>query len=514
MKKILTIFCLGLAACLTGCNDDSDETIIYGTVPFTLTAELPERLGTAEEGSLLQGSWEQGAQLAMLKLNTTGVDKSVMTLTSSDTFMGTASTGIEDGNNIGVFYPATAYTATSSDTLTQVLSMSGQGGTLAGVAAYDFIYGTGKAEMAELSGSATMEMEYLTHIAKFKFTTVEGAPMPAISSMVVTALTDSICAGGTFDMKSGKFSKLYGGSITLANPTGMSATVYIAFLPGKAKLHFTLVTLDDEVYEAVTDEEMELKAGTIADTRTLICTPLPKAKVGDYYYSDATYSTLKDENKTCVGIVYALNDKNGNIDTRLTSSPYGRIVALDDAKRYVKWTINAEDMDAIKNYTFVQGTQTIACLPYYDGTVGSYSSEDSEEWVNGLSIDTATGAVVTWLSQGVLSDFNGKANTGELTAGTHTYPAGSYCYQYSYGGRGKGEWYLPAAGELALLWTLQRTGIIGEDKHEEFVNFRDVAYWSSSELSDSKAWYIHFLNGMIVANAKSSTYYVRAVSAF
>lgn len=71
-----------------------------------------------------------------------------------------------------------------------------------------------------------------------------------------------------------------------------------------------------------------------------------------------------NEEKTCIGIVYALNDKNGNLDKTLTTSPYGRIVALTNARNKVRWASKSEDIEGLKNDTIINGTQQIGCLPY------------------------------------------------------------------------------------------------------------------------------------------------------
>ena len=79
--------------------------------------------------------------------------------------------------------------------------------------------------------------------------------------------------------------------------------------------------------------------------------------------------------------------------------------------------------------------------------------------------------ITAWPSEGILSDFNGATNTSYINKSTSTYPAGSYCYQYSKPGKGAGEWYLPAVGELALLWELHHAGVICNAKQECFKDF-------------------------------------------
>ena len=126
-----------------------------------------------------------------------------------------------------------------------------------------------------------------------------------------------------------------------------------------------------------------MEKGKYYASAALTCTPVAPAKVGDYYYSDGTYSTEMNEEKTCIGIVYALNDKNGNLDKTLTTSPYGRIVALTNARNKVRWASKSEDIEGLKNDTIINGTQQIGCLPYFNGTADSYFSDNAEEQIKG-----------------------------------------------------------------------------------------------------------------------------------
>ena len=117
------------------------------------------------------------------------------------------------------------------------------------------------------------------------------------------------------------------------------------------------------------------------------------------------------------------------------------------------------------------------------------------------------------MSEGAISDFNGKAHTAYLGKSSSSYPAGGYCYQYSTSGKSAGEWYLPSAGELTLLWELQKTGVICKD-NKIVSMIHTQGYWSSSEHSAESAWYLNFVSGAIVANSKASNYATRPVAQF
>lgn len=269
-----------------------------------------------------------------------------------------------------------------------------------------------------------------------------------------------------------------------------------------------------KLYEAATSTTIKLEKGKVYEAPALTCTLLPSAKVGDYYYSDATFSSEKNENKTCIGIVYALDDADGNLSPTLSTSPFGRIVALGDNQSSTKWISKAEDIEGIENYTTADGTLTSGVLPYYNGTADSFFSDKDEERIKGATIHVETGQPATWVSEGAISDFNGKAHTAYLGKSSSSYPAGGYCYQYSTSGKSAGEWYLPSAGELTLLWELQKAGIICKDKQDCFNDFARKAYWSSSEHSAESAWHLNFVSGAIVANSKASNYATRPVAQF
>ena len=517
MKKTTTILCLGIALCMFGCSDDDDQVTTTSTVPFSLTASLPPRSTEAEDAGILQGNWNNDSQLAIMKTSSSGVPKSILTRensTSSDSFTGHLSTQVKNENEIAVFYPAAAITAASSDTLTQTLRLDAQDGTLAGITNYDYSWALCKASMTETSGSSACEMTSLVTIGKFQFTADDGSPLNNISRITVTATSGKLYSSAVVKLKDGNFSSTNTGNITVKNKNGISGTAYISFFPTEAQLHFTLVTTTGEMYETSTPETIKLEKGKIYTSPTLNCNVLKPAKVGDYYYSDATFSTERNEEKTCIGIVYALNDEEGNIDRSLSVSPFGRVVALSDNKSGIKWMSKAEDVEGINNYDNVNGSQPLGSLPYYNGNADSFYSDKAEEQMKDATIDPQTGIITSWVSAGALSDFNGDTNTSYINSSTSNYPAGSYCYEYSTAGKGEGEWYLPAAGELALIWELQQSGIICNDKQDCFNNLLQRSYWSSSECSASDAWYINFLSGTIVSNSKGSTYSTRTVTKF
>ena len=166
-------------------------------------------------------------------------------------------------------------------------------------------------------------------------------------------------------------------------------------------------------------------------------------------------------------------------------------------------------MEGITNHTFLHDTLYIGSLPYYRGTPDSYFTEEASEKLDGILIDATTGSILQWYSQGALSDFKGEENTKHLALSS--YPAGYYCTTFHNGLSG---WYLPSAGELALLWAQHRSNILSHQTHQVFEDFSEFGYWASSEYDDTNAWYINFLSGIVYKNSKWSNYHIRPIIRF
>lgn len=178
---------------------------------------------------------------------------------------------------------------------------------------------------------------------------------------------------------------------------------------------------------------------------------------------------------------------------------------------------------------------TASCLPNEDGeytstTNMSPSPYNSDGTRNELYYDT------TVSSTNALSDFNGKENT-KILADLHTAnnlsttsvitnsntsgysPAAACCYVYSPIGTetSRGDWYLPACGELGYVYTKMKTinntlTVI----NELFGNAVSVlvgtnkSYWTSTETSNVRAMFVNMTSGMVQYTNKYNGRYVRA----
>ena len=147
--------------------------------------------------------------------------------------------------------------------------------------------------------------------------------------------------------------------------------------------------------------------------------------------------------------------------------------------------------------------------------------EDSDNLWNGRV--SAWGAANYKLS-GTFSYTDGKANTdlimgqisnmvsGDVSSsypsvGISTItgcPVAEYCRAYSRGCKGAGQWYLPARDELNII--VNNVDAINEDldkiSGEPIISLSDGGLWSSTQMSDAKAYYLYFYDLGISTNNK------------
>ena len=121
-------------------------------------------------------------------------------------------------------------------------------------------------------------------------------------------------------------------------------------------------------------------------------------------------------------------------------------------------------------------------------------------------------------SSAAKGDYNGKSNTSIIIAhgnsNGYETPAADYCYNYSTTGTNKGDWYLPAGGELQLIYDNKATLNNSLSKAGGTQLGTSSYHWSSSEYSYSHAWKFGFSNGHWNYIYKGSIGPVRPVLAY
>ena len=146
--------------------------------------------------------------------------------------------------------------------------------------------------------------------------------------------------------------------------------------------------------------------------------------------------------------------------------------------------------------------------------VMSWRKSSNITWASNTTTNTSLTDITPIAS--VKTDYDGKNNTAVIVAtysnDTIENNAAVYCYNYAPTGMesSKGQWYLPAAGEVydyiygnhTTLNTIYTTHL------GSFVAY----YWTSSEYSTDYAWCIHSTGGNMYGNGSKGNY--QAVSCF
>lgn len=112
-----------------------------------------------------------------------------------------------------------------------------------------------------------------------------------------------------------------------------------------------------------------------------------------------------------------------------------------------------------------------------------------------------------------LSDFNGKSNTATLVALGADYKAANACSLYSTEGTNRGDWYLPAMGELAYIMVRFQTiqNSLAKLGNKALALNDNSYYWSSTEYDSDYAYGLGTGNGDVGNGGnKDYKYYVRA----
>ena len=159
-------------------------------------------------------------------------------------------------------------------------------------------------------------------------------------------------------------------------------------------------------------------------------------------------------------------------------------------------------------------------------------------YINGskrIAINLTTTGVMYWSSNYVdisgipnysssphTIDFNGKSNTAAWVShygSSVTNYAPGYCYNFTTTGTSKGQWYLPAQGELyASVWT-NKTAVNAGLRAAGGTSIQGGYHWSSSEdytygHTGDAAWNVYAYDGNVSNGNKNGYGYVRCVLAF
>ena len=314
---------------------------------------------------------------------------------------------------------------------------------------------------------------------------------------------DAIVVPQSIGGKTMTFTLASGGELVYTIPEGK------AFESGRK--HVYTVTLKGT--ELSVDSTIEPWDDSEGETEGNATPPVP-AKVGDFFYSDGTYSTTLDPAKTVIGIVFQTDPsrigqaEKETLKTKGLDEPHGLVMAVKNAGTSLKWsnvfettgaTVCTTVADCYQDIGGLKNTQTVYEFASYTNDADKYPAFKA---VADFNTNNAVPEKATeWFmpSAGQLWDL--LENLGKVEAlkaqrtndstRLHSYDNGDVCSNLN-------SWL---------------TDITGADLFDGVYNY----FWSSSEYSGDYArfWYVNS-KGSVYCNCrrKGNVYDVRPVLAF
>ena len=165
-----------------------------------------------------------------------------------------------------------------------------------------------------------------------------------------------------------------------------------------------------------------------------------RPKVGDFVYSDKTWSTELDSSKTCVGVITDVRSRDFDF------------IALDESDNIISWS-------------------------------------NSSVLVNNVFTNTN--------SQVAVIDFGGKKNTEAIISqlGSSNSQAVNYCNNYTAEGFTAGSWYLPSAGQWKVTYYNKSVINAAITKTTGSAINEDNEYWTSTQYDADYAYIFDWTNG-------------------
>lgn len=203
-------------------------------------------------------------------------------------------------------------------------------------------------------------------------------------------------------------------------------------------------------------------------------------QVGDYYYSDGTWSTVKNNEKSCIGIVFKVGSAG---DDNLIN--YGRFFAGEAIHGYV-----VALQDALS-------------------TAGNWGERGVETPIDNVDSPNVTAYTGYSDTKTIISTYSGGSTWNDYQAFKAVVD-----YRSSVSAPGtSSDWYLPSLAQLGDVYNaLSTISIPLTTVGNAFQKKNDGRYWTSSEITNDglDAWYITMGNGSKKAYAKNGTAYSRA----
>lgn len=556
--------CLLLFSCS---SEDDGDVFPAGEYPLTFTASVEERLTRSTSAS----SWDGGEEVAVriastIKKYTTATDGKLSSANGVEPFYWQYQT---ETKTVTGWYPY------SASVLTSWAVQSNQSSV--GYQRSDFMYAPAVAISFANRETTTLPFHHQT--AKVVINIINGEAVLLSTDILAVRIgvNNNLALSGNYtppagNNSQGTWSNLANGGIVtpkeisptatflksyaaLIIPQDMSGEKFIAVTLSNGNTYYYTPTATDAalaggkqytynvtVKNGYLEVEVEnTTAWTSEGEETVTSKDIKTSytatdlKPGDYYYSDGTTSdgglqriytdgtgvgagsVPPTVGKTVIGIVFWTgnptegNHNNGTAFTdfgdpalRLEKSncTHGLVVALQDAPTStLQWQNSASDV----------GAWVSSNTSYETITTGSTETDA----INKLRGYNNTQAIRAYNTQCI------DANKVLPVQAIDTWAVSTPTPTNSSG------WYLPSEKELTLLcgqdvndiWFhyFGDTGIVNTamENVSEATTISQNAYWSSSEHSNSKAWFLDFSSGLVLIYlGKTSAYNIRPILAF
>ena len=250
-------------------------------------------------------------------------------------------------------------------------------------------------------------------------------------------------------------------------------------------LHLVVLVIDTADIDFCKGDTTELTVSAVEMPSVRTDSIIPTViYLGDVLCTDGSVMPVKEflsSGKTAMGVVLSVDENSG----------YGRAIALTNA----------------------------------------YSNSTMRWAYNNSSYYTSIHSTTKTTSIEAVMDMDGAKNTNEIlrtakmasgTTNTATYaPAAHYCKFYNHNTYTTGTdslgWYLPAAGEMQLIYgnrvELNNTLYELNKRDNRNTLLTNNSYWTSTEYNDNYAWYLYNI-GYLTYTSKYASYYARPVIQF
>ena len=469
---------------LTACND-AEETIptqASNKLNITVGLNTPQsRAGIITENTLADGSTigillDDGAEtdydaVNNIKFTASTQDAKQVWTPASDIVLS------DTKGTLYAYYPyaeGTDLSAIPIETATQT----------------DYLYATPVQNVNESNASVAVTMNHM--LSNIKVSIARGTYVGTGNISNISVKSDGFATGGTFNaaQETPAFSSVTGtGDEISRNVTatlGGTATDIMVVPTGTSKAVTFTATIDDVDY-TVTSTDVELEEGNSYEyTLSLNSSFMSVASVAVNPWTSVPKGNLTLEKDKSGPTINSAGKANGVYAVTAT----GELIAYNDAA--VDATCLGVALITDKQRIMIEKTEN------YDATYTTFY------WGKNLQGKNVAGITETTYQTTAKVFFKGKEHTNAIIEAYAEHSvamdARDMCsvlqtFNDSENNGGFTDWYIPATGQLYEIYT-NKTSINEALSAMSATQFSsDIIYWSSSEYSDDRGWYLYFGSG-------------------